>query len=81
IDPAPYTTPRHEIIMVMRGHWRLSVDGGVDGSESILAPGDTAAVPPGAARALTPSMSGEASLFRVRNTDDAPGSTWTGGTQ
>jgi quercetin dioxygenase-like cupin family protein len=67
-----YSTPRHEILMVMRGHWRLSWDGG----EATLAPGDTVAVPPGLARSLEPSMTGEASLYRVRNTDDPAGPTW-----
>lgn len=67
-----YATDRHEVLMVMRGHWRLSWDGG----SAVLAPGDTCAVPPGLARSLAPSMSGEASLYRVRDTDDVPGPTW-----
>jgi hypothetical protein len=57
--------------MVMRGHWRLAWEGG----ELILAPGDTCAVPPGLRRSLAPTMTGEASLYRVRNTDDPPGPT------
>ena len=68
----PYATPRHEILMAMRGHWRLRWQGG----EATLAPGDTCAVPPGLSHSLEPSMTGEASLFRVRNTDDAAGPTW-----
>ncbi|MCH2076394.1 MAG: cupin domain-containing protein [Rhodobacteraceae bacterium] len=66
-----YTTDRHEILMPMRGHWRLSWDGGT----TTLNPGDTVAVPPGVARSLEPSMTGEASLYRVRNTDDSAGPT------
>lgn len=66
-----YTTDRHEILMVMRGHWSVQWQGG----QAILAPGDVFAVPPGLERTLTPSMSGEASLFRVRNTDDEAGPT------
>lgn len=62
---------RHTVLMVMRGHWRLSWEGG----QIILAPGDTCAVPPGLSHGLEPSMSGEASLFRVRNTDDPAGLT------
>ena len=67
-----YTTRRHEIVMVMRGHWKLAWNGG----EAFLAPGDTCAVPPGLSHSLAPSMTGEASLFRVRNTDDPAGPTW-----
>ena len=66
-----YQTERHEILMVMRGHWRVKWDGG----ETSLAPGDTCAIPPLQNVSLTPSMSGEASLFRVINTDDAAGPT------
>jgi mannose-6-phosphate isomerase-like protein (cupin superfamily) len=73
IDDAPYQTDRHEVVMIMRGHWQLGYEGG----RSTLAPGDVCAIPPGLARALTPSMTGEASLFRVRNTDDQAGPTRT----
>lgn len=72
VAPDPYTTDRHEVLMVMRGHWRVSMDG----HETTLAPGDTCAVPPGVTRSLEPTMSGEASLYRVRNTDDPAGPTW-----
>jgi quercetin dioxygenase-like cupin family protein len=71
ISEKPYRTPRHEILMVMRGHWKLSWDG----HEKVLAPGDTCAAPPGLEHALSPSMTGEASMFRVRNTDDKAGPT------
>jgi quercetin dioxygenase-like cupin family protein len=71
IPETPYATPRHEVIMVMRGHWRLGWGGG----ENILAPGDTCAVPPNLTHSLCPSMTGEASLFRIRNTDDPAGPT------
>jgi quercetin dioxygenase-like cupin family protein len=72
IPETSYATPRHEILMAMRGHWRLSWEGG----ETALAPGDTCAVPPGLPHALAPSMTGEASLFRIRDTDDPAGPTW-----
>jgi len=68
---AEYQTDRHEIVMVVRGHWKLSWAGG----STVLNPGDTCAVPPTLARRLQPSMSGEASLYRVRNTDDGAGPT------
>lgn len=66
------TSGRNDVLMVMRGHWKLTWDGG----ESVLAPGDTCAVPPSLTYSLMPSMSGEASLYRVRDTDDAAGATW-----
>lgn len=67
----PYATSRHEVLMAMRGHWRLSWEGG----ETVLAPGDICAVPPDFRHALAPSMTGEASLYRVTNTDDPAGAT------
>ncbi|MGQ7845757.1 cupin domain-containing protein [Granulosicoccus sp. 3-233] len=70
-DGTMRSSERHEILMIMRGHWRLSWEGG----SSVLNPGDTCAVPPGLPHAIVPSMSGEASLFRVRNTDDPAGMT------
>ena len=76
IPAMPYGTKRHEILMVMRGHWRLGWKNGNASGEATLAPGDTCAVPPGLQRSLEPSMTGEASLFRVRNTDDKAGLTW-----
>ncbi len=66
-----YTTDRHEILMVHRGHWRLHWSGGA----ATLAPGDTCAVPPGLERSLGPTMTGKTALFLVRNTDDPAGPT------
>ena len=66
-----YTTDRHEVLMVFEGHWRLEWEGGFE----ILAPGDTCAVPPCVNRSLSPAVSGENGLFRVRNTDDPAGPT------
>ena len=71
IADAPYVTERHEVLMPVRGHWRLVWDEG----ETVLAPGDTCAVPPGLPHSLAPSMSGEAGLYRVRDTDDPAGPT------
>ena len=72
IPETAYATPRHEILMVMRGHWKLAWNS----HEKVLAPGDTCAVPPNLEHAVTPNMTGEASMFRVRNTDDPAGPTW-----
>lgn len=65
---------RHTILMPMRGHWRLDHAGGT----TVLNPGDTAALPPDTAHALYPSMTGEASLYRVFSNDDPAGATWHG---
>ena len=67
----PYETARHEVLMVMRGNWRLSWEGG----EAVLNAGDTCAVPPGLRRRLAPAMAGETSLYRVTNTGDPAGPT------
>jgi mannose-6-phosphate isomerase-like protein (cupin superfamily) len=72
LPETPHATPRHEVLMVMRGHWKIMWDG----HEKTLAAGDTCAVPPNLSHTLVPSMTGEASLFRVRNTDDPAGPTW-----
>jgi mannose-6-phosphate isomerase-like protein (cupin superfamily) len=71
IAPKPYTTDRHEVLMPMRGHWRLTWDGGT----TVLNPGDTAAIPPQLKHALAPAMTGEVALYRVMNTDDPAGAT------
>ncbi len=62
---------RPSVLMPVKGHWRVDWDGG----RTTLAPGDVFAVPPGIERSLHVAMSGEASLFRVRNTDDEAGPT------
>ena len=72
IPETSYSTPRHEILMPVRGHWRLAWDGG----ETVLNPGDTCAVPPGVSHSLGATMTGECSLYRVFNTDDPAGPTW-----
>ncbi|EYD77211.1 hypothetical protein Rumeso_01158 [Rubellimicrobium mesophilum DSM 19309] len=63
---------RHVVLMPMRGHWRLRYD---NGPETVLNPGDTALVKPGERHALAPSMTGEASLYRVIETADPAGLT------
>jgi mannose-6-phosphate isomerase-like protein (cupin superfamily) len=74
IPDSPYTLDRHEVLMPVRGYWRLTWDGG----STVLNPGDTCAVPPGLRHSLAPSMTGEASLYRVTNTDDPAGPTRRG---
>jgi mannose-6-phosphate isomerase-like protein (cupin superfamily) len=62
---------RPSVLMPMRGHWRLTWEGG----EATLNPGDTCLVPAGLPHCAVPSMSGEASLYHVVGTDDPPGLT------
>ncbi len=71
LEDAMMTRDCHTILMPMRGHWRLTWDGGT----TALNPGDTCAVPPGVAHALTPAMTGEASCFRIVSNDDPAGPT------
>jgi len=68
------TFDKHTVLMPVRGHWRLRFEGG----ETVLNPGDTCLMDPGQAHAITPSMTGETSLYRITATDDPAGSTWTG---
>lgn len=64
---------RDQVLMVMRGHWRLTW-----GTHSeILNPGDTCWLPPGIEYQLDVTLSTEASLFRVTRTDDSAGLTWS----
>ena len=66
-----YSTPKHEVLMPMRGYWRLTWDQG----STALNPGDTCAIPPGLSHSLAPAMTGECSLYRITATDDAAGTT------
>ena len=68
---ATYQTDRHEILMIMRGQWRLQWPQG----ERTLDAGDTCAIPPGLLHSVEALSADEASLFRVRNTDDPAGLT------
>lgn len=64
---------RDQVLMVMRGHWRLTWDAGTE----ILNPGDTCWLPPGIEYRLDVTLSTEASVFRVTRTDDSAGLTWS----
>lgn len=61
------------VLMPMRGHWNLTWNDGT----ATLNPGDTCLLPKGFAYTLVPSMTGEASLYRVVSNDDPAGPTWT----
>lgn len=74
VPEAPYSVPMHQVLMPVRGHWHVSTDEG----ETILAPGDTMLINPDESVSLAPSMTGEASLYRVTATSDPAGATWRG---
>ncbi|MBW3245626.1 cupin domain-containing protein [Epibacterium sp. DP7N7-1] len=74
LDDSMITPGKHVVLMPMRGHWALRV-GDFD---TVLNPGDTCLLKPGEAYSLAPSMTGEASLYRVTETDDPAGATWSG---
>lgn len=63
----------HSVLMPVRGHWRVSWEGGSD----VINPGDTMSLPAGLPHSAVPSMTGEASLYRIIGTDDPAGLTWT----
>ncbi|MCC6306799.1 MAG: hypothetical protein IT545_16635 [Rhodobacteraceae bacterium] len=67
-------SPRPTVLMPVRGHWRLAWEGGT----ATLAPGDTASVPADTPHSVVPSMTGEASLYRVVASEDPAGPTWKG---
>lgn len=69
-----YETKKPEVLMPVRGNWKLSWEGG----ECVLNPGDTCLIKPGERHAIAPSMTGESSLYRITATDDTAGATWTG---
>lgn len=71
IPATPARSDRHTVLMPMRGHWRLTWPG----DEAVLNPGDTVWLPPALEHGLEPAMTGEASLYRITNTDDPAGAT------
>ncbi len=66
---AMHSHDRASVLMPVKGHWRVSWEGG----ETTLAPGDTMSVPGGLDHCAVPSMTGEAALYHVVGTDDPPG--------
>ncbi len=65
---------RPSVLMPVTGHWRVDWEGG----STVLAPGDTMSVPENLGHSAMPSMSGDAALYHIIATDDAPGLTWSG---
>ena len=72
IPDAAYSLPTHQVLMPMRGHWKLTWKDG----ETVLNPGDVCILPPEFIHSLCPAVSGESSLYRVVPTNDPAGPTW-----
>ena len=68
-----HTHTHPAVLMPVRGHWKVTWDGG----EATLAPGDTMSMPADMPHAAVPSMTGEAALYEVIGTGDPAGLTWT----
>lgn len=64
--------PYYTVLMPVHGHWLLNQNG----QDSHLGPGDTAFLQPNTPYQLAPAMSGEAALYRIKNTNDPAGPSW-----
>ena len=62
----------HTVLMPIKGHWRITTSD----FDAVISCGDTALIQPNANFTLSPSMSGEASLYQITPTDDPAGLTW-----
>ena len=62
------------VLMPVRGHWRISWDGGSE----VLAPGDTMSVPAELNHSIIPAVTGEAALYQIKGNADPAGHTWRG---
>ncbi|MGX9357260.1 cupin domain-containing protein [Roseobacteraceae bacterium S113] len=71
---AMHSHDKASVLMPVTGHWKVTWEGG----STTLAPGDTMSVPEGLAHNVVPSMTGDAALYHIVGTDDAPGATWRG---
>ena len=72
LGDTPVSEPCYTVLMPVKGHWQLEMAG----NRQILAPGDTAFIQPDTAYQLSPSMTGEAALYRIKNTSDSAGPSW-----
>ncbi len=70
----PVKAEKPVVLMPASGHWCIVVDG----YETTLSAGDTALVLPGEAYRVSPSMTGQAGLYRITATEDPAGATWIG---
>ena len=71
---AKHSHTRPSVLMPVKGHWKVTWDGG----ETSLALGDTMSVPENLPHSAVPSMTGEAAMYHIVGTDDPAGLTWQG---
>ena len=64
--------PHYTVLMPVKGFWRLHQNG----QDSHIGPGDTAFLQPDTSYELASAMSGEAGLYRIRDTNDPAGPSW-----
>ena len=66
------TEPHYTVLMPIKGFWRLHQNG----QDSHIGPGDTAFLQPDTSYELASAMSGEAGLYRIKDTNDPAGPSW-----
>ena len=64
--------PHYTVLIPVKGFWRLHQNG----QDSHIGPGDTAFLQPDTSYELASAMSGEAGLYRIRDTNDPAGPSW-----
>ena len=64
--------PHYTVLMPVKGFWRLHQNG----EDSHIGPGDTAFLQPDTSYELASAMSGEAGLYRIKDTNDPAGPSW-----
>ena len=64
--------PHYTVLMPVKGFWRLHQNG----QDSHIGPGDTAFLQPDTSYELASAMSGEAGLYRIKDTNDPAGPSW-----
>jgi hypothetical protein len=72
LTEVPESFENSAVLMPVRGHWKLSWEGG----NVVLNPGDTCLLEPGFSHRIEPSVTGEASLYRILSNEDPAGPTW-----
>lgn len=67
----------HTVLLPMKGYWNIIWDNNGKTEQDNLSAGDTCLIPPSVAYKLNASTSQPSSLYRIVETDDKAGRTWT----